>query len=83
MVKIQELDELPLNDRVVYLVDTEFPQYPERSWRNLLPPDFRYRGHRICIWKGVLRQPEGEENGSGTISSAPAAATSPAVKASN
>ena len=27
--------------------------------------------------------PEGEENGSGTISSAPAAATSPAVKASN
>lgn len=83
VVKIQELDELPLNDRVVYLVDTEFPQYPERSWSNLLPPDFRYRGHRICIWKGVLRQPEGEENGSGTISSAPAAATSPAAKASN
>ena len=83
VVKIQELDELPLNDRIVYLVDTEFPQYPERSWRNLLPPDFRYRGHRICIWKGVLRQPEGEGNGVGATLSAPAAAASPAAKASN
>lgn len=83
VAKIQELEELPLNDRVVYLVDTEFPQYPERSWSNLLPPDFRYRGHRICLWKGVLQRAAGGVDGGAVTFPAPAPAESPAGKASN
>lgn len=83
VTKIQELDELPLNDRVVYLVDTEFPQYPERSWSNLLPPDFRYRGHRISLWKGGLRQSNGGEEGATSIFPGPAPAASPGATASN
>ena len=53
--RILELDELPTTEEVVYLISTEFPQYPDRSWVNLLAPDYSYRGHRLFLWKGTLR----------------------------
>ncbi len=52
--KIFSLDELPKDQKRVYLFSTEFPQYPERAWSNLLPPGKTYRSHRICLWEGVL-----------------------------
>lgn len=56
--KIDSLTELPREDRTVYLFSTEFPQYPERVWTNLLPPGKTYRGHSIALWKGVRRETE-------------------------
>ena len=38
------------------MISTEFPQYPDRSWSNLLPPDYSYRNHRLSLWKGVKRE---------------------------
>ena len=40
---------------ILDLISTEFPQYPDRSWVNLLAPDYSYRGHRLFLWKGTLR----------------------------
>ncbi len=57
VLRILELDELPPSETVVYLISTEFPQYPDRSWINLLSPDYAYRGHRLFLWKGTLRPP--------------------------
>lgn len=37
VVKLQSLEELPEDQETVYLISTEFPQYPDRSWSNLLP----------------------------------------------
>ncbi len=58
--KIASLAELPKGEKVVYLIDTEFPQLPERNWVNLLPNNFSYRGHRIAVWKGELRSAAGK-----------------------
>ncbi len=60
--KVLEFAELPPAEPVVYLLSTEFPQLPERDWRNLLPPGYTYRGHRLSLWKGVLRV-NGSETG--------------------
>ena len=56
VVKLQSLEELPEDQETVYLISTEFPQYPDRSWSNLLPPDYSYRNHRLSLWKGVKRE---------------------------
>lgn len=53
--KINTLGDLPESPRVVFLLSTEFPQLPERTWTNLLPPDLAYMRNRLRLWKGVLR----------------------------
>ncbi len=58
VVRLQSLRELPESAETVYLVSTEFPQYPDRDWSNLLPADFTYRDRRLCLWKGTLRPEE-------------------------
>lgn len=58
IVQINELDEIPQDEKVVYLLSGEFPQIPEREWNNLLPGDFEYDGHRLMLWKGVIRLPQ-------------------------
>lgn len=55
VVHLQELEELPYEQPVVYLLSTEFPQAANRDWSNLLAPDYTYCGHRLSLWKGVLR----------------------------
>ncbi|QSH42456.1 hypothetical protein P0136_02670 [Lentisphaerota bacterium ZTH] len=52
--KIRKLEDLPASKKIVYLIDTEFPQVPGRHWKNLLPADTSYRKQRICLWKGTL-----------------------------
>lgn len=56
--KLSSLKELPQEETVVYLLSTEFPGTTDRSWVNLLPPDYTYNRHRLSLWKGVLRQNE-------------------------
>ena len=56
--KLSSLKELPQEKTVVYLLSTEFPGTTDRSWVNLLPPDYTYNRHRLSLWKGVLRQNE-------------------------
>ena len=54
--KLAAAEELPRDDKAVYLLCAEFPQSAERSWSNLLPQDYAYNGHPLALWKGVLRQ---------------------------
>ena len=56
--KLSSLKELPQDTHVVYLLSTEFPGTTDRSWTNLLPPDYTYNRHPLLLWKGVLRQNE-------------------------
>jgi hypothetical protein len=53
--KLSSLKELPQDEHVVYLLSTEFPGTTDRSWINLLPPDYTYNRHKLSLWKGVLR----------------------------
>ncbi len=39
--KLSSLKELPQDESVVYLLSTEFPGTTDRSWVNLLPPDYQ------------------------------------------
>ncbi|MFA7230977.1 MAG: glycosyltransferase family 39 protein [Victivallaceae bacterium] len=50
--KISALEEMSKEKKVVYLISTEFPQLPERNWKNLLPTQTKYRDKRICLWRG-------------------------------
>lgn len=59
--KLQEPIRIPTQEKVVYLLGTEFPQQPDRIWTNLLPADYTYRKHRLGLWKGEIRPPEAEE----------------------
>ena len=59
--KIAALEEIPDSAPTVYLLATEFPQFPRRDWENLLPLERQsYFGRRIGLWRGILR-PEEEE----------------------
>lgn len=55
VAKLQKLEDLPEKEETIYLISTEFPQYPDRSWSNLLPPNYSYRSHHLFLWKGVKR----------------------------
>ena len=50
---MNSVEEIPADQKVVYLISTEFPQVPERRWRNLLPNQKTYKDKRICLWQGI------------------------------
>ena len=54
-VKIRSIGEIPGDEPVVFLIGTEFPGTADRSWSNLLPPEYTYNKHPLSLWKGVLR----------------------------
>jgi hypothetical protein len=56
--KVSSLTELPPEQKTVYLISTEFPQMPERRWRNLLPERMEYRNKRLCLYQGTLPDDE-------------------------
>ena len=59
--KISMLNEIPDREPVVYLLATEFPQYPRRDWKNLLPAQKqRYFGKRLGLWRGTVHPENGE-----------------------
>ncbi len=53
--KINGLNELPDSEKTVYLLTTEFPMHPKRNWISLLPPEHTYKGRRIRLLRGELR----------------------------
>ena len=54
--QLNSVSELPEEATTVYLISTEFPQTTDRSWSNLLPPNYTYQAQKISLWKGVLRE---------------------------
>ena len=60
-IKIKNLSELPTKEQTIYILTTQFPQIPERSWTNLLPMGYSYNNNPLALWKGVLREQEDSE----------------------
>ncbi|MCQ2377926.1 MAG: glycosyltransferase family 39 protein [Victivallaceae bacterium] len=58
VVKLPSLENLPQQEKVVYVIDSTFPPLGDRSWRNLLPPFYEYRGCPIGLWQGILLDEE-------------------------
>lgn len=59
VTSLRSAAELPRQEvKTVYLLSTDFPAAPERSWSNLLPLDFSYRRHKVNLWRGVWRHRE-------------------------
>ena len=55
VIKLHSIKDIPSDEQVVFLIGTEFPGTTDRSWINLLPPDYTYNRHPLLLWKGVLR----------------------------
>ena len=60
-MKIKNLSELPKEEQTIYILTTQFPQIPERSWTNLLPMGYSYNNIPLALWKGVLREQDDSE----------------------
>ena len=58
--KIRTLDELPAGEDV-YLIASGFPRHFGWSWSPLLPPDYRFEGEHLTMWRGVPVPPEEED----------------------
>ena len=52
--KLRSYKELPKREHEVFVLSTEVPALPDRTWVNLLPARASYRDTRICLWKGTL-----------------------------
>jgi hypothetical protein len=50
--KIHSFEELPAQDKAVYLISTEVPIFPDRLWTNLLPEHMKYKDKKVYLWKG-------------------------------
>ncbi|MBR2509255.1 MAG: hypothetical protein IKB71_05865 [Lentisphaeria bacterium] len=50
--KIDSLDNIDNKKKVIYLLTTDFPQYPERTWKNLF--ETTYRGRKLCLYRGEI-----------------------------
>lgn len=48
--KINNLDDIDNKEKVIYLLTTDFPQYPERTWKNLF--ETTYRGQKLILYRG-------------------------------
>ncbi len=53
IITMNSVEEIPADQKVVYFISTEFPQVPERRWRNLLSNQKTYKDKRICLWQGI------------------------------
>ncbi len=54
--KINSVKDLPARGREIYVIASEVPSVPERTWTNLLQPETKYKDKRICLWRGVLKE---------------------------
>ncbi len=55
---IGSLAELPETQETIYLLSPDFPQYPQRRWTRLVPPDTSYRGKKLYLLRGDLLSPQ-------------------------
>ena len=49
---INNLDDIDNKEKVIYLLTTDFPQYPERTWKNLF--ETTYRGQKLILYRGEV-----------------------------
>jgi len=59
--KIKTLEELPAG-KTVYLLASGFPRHFGWRWSPLLPPDYRFEGEHLTMWRGVPVPPDEEED---------------------
>jgi hypothetical protein len=57
--KIHSFEELPVDEKEVYLISTEVPIFPDRLWTNLLPEHMKYKDKKIYLWKGEKLEKNG------------------------
>lgn len=50
--KINNLENIDKKEPVIYLLTTDFPQYPERTWKNLF--ETTYRGRKLFLYRGDI-----------------------------
>lgn len=50
--KINNLANIDKKEPVIYLLTTDFPQYPDRVWKNLL--ETTYRGRKLYLFRGDI-----------------------------
>ncbi len=56
VVKLSDPENLPDDEKVVYLLGETFPLQKNRSWRNLLPLDYKYQEHSLGLWMGTRNE---------------------------
>ena len=64
IVTVKNASELPVNEKVIYVLAPEVPSVPDRSWKSLLNRE--YRNQRLALWRGELRDSENDEQGNET-----------------
>jgi hypothetical protein len=50
--KINDLADIDRKKPVIYLLTTDFPQYPDRTWKNLF--ETTYRGRKLVLYRGDI-----------------------------
>lgn len=50
--KIKTFDELPAGE-TIYLISSRFPRHFSWQWSPLLPPDYRFEGEHLTMWRGI------------------------------
>ena len=50
--KINTLADIDRKEPVIYLLTTDFPQYPDRTWKNLF--ETTYRGRKLILYRGDI-----------------------------
>ena len=55
IIQLNSLDELPDEEKTVFLLSNEFPPVPDREWINLFPAGNTYDNNRIMLWKGIKK----------------------------
>ena len=58
--KIRSLEELP-PDKTIYIISSGFPRHFGWRWTPLLPPDYRFEGEQLAMWRGIPVPPENED----------------------
>ncbi len=56
VVKLPSLENLPEDEDVVYVLSENFSLQGDRSWTNLLPPQYTYQGHALGLWMGTRNE---------------------------
>ena len=50
--KLNALADIDRKEPVIYLLTTDFPQYPDRTWKNLF--ETTYRGRKLILYRGDI-----------------------------
>lgn len=50
VIKINNFDDIDSKKNIIYLLTTDFPQYPERTWKNIF--ETTYRGQKLYLYRG-------------------------------